>query len=508
MTRRLILILGDQLSSGISSLKNADPAQDVIMLAEVTDEATYVPHHKKKIAFIFSAMRHFAAELEAAGYTVRYVKLDDKDNTGSLSDELSRAVSALQPGCVFVTQPGEWRVKTALENWGTKSSVPLTLLTDDRFIATIEEFAQWSEGRKSLRMEYFYREMRRKTGLLMDGDRPEGGKWNYDTENRKPARGDLFMPSPLRVVPDGITKAVLRLVDNRFSNNFGDLEPFWFAVTSDGAEQALDHFIKTALKDFGAYQDAMLVGEKFLYHAVISLYLNIGLLDPLDICRRAEQAYRAGDAPLNSVEGFIRQIIGWREYVRGIYWLKMPEYESSNFFSTDRDLPAFYWTGKTELTCLREAISQTKEEAYAHHIQRLMITGNFALLTGIEPRQVHEWYLAVYADAFEWAELPNTIGMSQFADGGLLGSKPYVSGGNYISKMSDYCENCRFDVKKKTGDEACPFNSLYWHFLDRHKNKLGSNGRLGNVYRTWNRMSEDKKADYLATADAFLKTLD
>lgn len=508
MTRHLILILGDQLSHCISSLKNADPAQDVIMLAEVAVETTYVPHHKKKIAFIFSAMRHFAAELEVAGYTVRYVKLDDEGNTGSLSDELTRAVDVLHPEAVFITQPGEWRVKTALENWGAHAPVPLTMLTDDRFIATIEEFARWAEGRKSLRMEYFYREMRRKTGLLMDGDQPEGGKWNYDSENRRPARGDLFMPSPLGVAPDDITHAVLRLVDKEFSDNFGDLEPFWFAVTASQAEQALDHFIKTALKGFGAYQDAMLVGEKFLYHSVISLYLNIGLLDPLDICRRAERAYRTGDAPLNSVEGFIRQIIGWREYVRGIYWLKMPEYETSNFFNADRDLPSFYWTGKTELTCLREAINQTKEEAYAHHIQRLMITGNFALLAGIEPQQVHEWYLAVYADAFEWVELPNTIGMSQFADGGLLGSKPYVSGGNYISKMSDYCENCRFDVKKKTGDGACPFNSLYWHFLDRHKEKLGNNGRLGNVYRTWNRMTDEKKAEYLATADTFLKTLD
>lgn len=508
MTRRLILILGDQLSHCISSLKNADPSQDVIMLAEVAGETTYVPHHKKKIAFIFSAMRHFAVELEVAGYTVRYVKLDDEGNTGSLSGELTRAVDVLHPEAVFITQPGEWRVKTALEDWGSRAPVALTMLTDDRFIATIEEFAQWAEGRKSLRMEYFYREMRRKTGLLMDGDKPEGDKWNYDSENRKPARGNLFMPSPLGTAPDDITHAVLKLVDKEFSDNFGDLEPFWFAVTASQAEQALDHFIKTALKDFGTYQDAMLVGEKFLYHSVISLYLNIGLLDPLDICRRAEQAYRAGDAPLNSVEGFIRQIIGWREYVRGIYWLKMPGYETSNFFGADRDLPSFYWTGETELTCLREAINQTKEEAYAHHIQRLMITGNFALLAGIEPQQVHEWYLAVYADAFEWVELPNTIGMSQFADGGLLGSKPYVSGGNYISKMSDYCENCRFDVKKKTGDGACPFNSLYWHFLDRHKEKLGNNGRLGNVYRTWNRMTDEKKAEYLATADTFLKTLD
>lgn len=508
MTRNLVLILGDQLSHSISSLNGFDPAQDLVLMAEVLDEASYVPHHKKKIAFIFSAMRHFALELGEKGLPVRYVHLDDAGNVGSFTGELDRAIDELSPQKIIVTHPGEWRVLDALMGWAANSSTPVEIRDDDRFVATIDEFNDWADGRKSLRMEYFYRDMRRKTGLLMVGDKPEGGKWNYDTENRKPAEGNLFMPAPKRFAHDDITTDVLALVGDRFADNFGDLEPFWFAITARQAEEALEHFIETALADFGAYQDAMLIGERFLYHSVISLYINVGLLDPLFVCQRVEAEYQSGGIPLNSAEGFIRQIIGWREYVRGIYWREMPGYGEKNFFGANRPLPDFYWTGDTDLLCLKEAITQTKEEAYAHHIQRLMVTGNFALLIGVDPHEVHEWYLAVYADAFEWVEMPNTIGMSQFADGGLLGSKPYISGGNYIHKMSNYCGECRYDVKQKTGPDACPFNSLYWHFLERHKDQIGNNGRLMNVYRTWGRMAEDKRAEYLATADAFLEALD
>ena len=362
-------------------------------------------------------------------------------------------------------------------------------------------------GRKQLRMEFFYREMRRKTGLLMDGDQPAGGRWNFDAENRKSAKPDLFIPQPLRTVPDEITTEVLQLVAFRFDNHFGDLEPFWFAVTTEQADGVVDHFIKEALQAFGDYQDDMLQGQPFLYHSLISLYINAGLLDPLDVCRRVETEYREGRAPLNAVEGFIRQIIGWREYVRGIYWLKMPGYVESNFFNAARALPDFYWTGETDMACLKAAIQQTKEEAYAHHIQRLMVTGNFAMLVGVDPKAVHEWYLAVYADAYEWVELPNTLGMSQFADGGLLGSKPYAASGNYINKMSNYCADCRYDVKKKTGNEACPFNPLYWDFLIRNEDKLRGNPRMAQTYRTWERMSDDKRAKYLSSAARFLKTL-
>ncbi|MEP3231682.1 MAG: cryptochrome/photolyase family protein [Hyphomicrobiales bacterium] len=507
MTKTLILILGDQLSKQISSLQLADRKRDRVLMVEVAEEASYVQHHKKKIAFIFSAMRHFAEALRLDGWVVDYVPLDSADNTGSFKGELKRAITRHTPSQIIVTEPGEWRVLEDMRAWQEELGVTVDILADDRFIATHEEFASWASGRKQLRMEYFYRDMRRKTGLLMEGDQPEGGKWNFDSENRKPAKADLFMPRPKRVEPDDITREVLALVENQFPHHFGDLEPFWFAVTSSQAEEALDYFIVECLPSFGDYQDAMLTGEPFLYHSLLSFYINAGLLDPLQVCKRVEIAYYAGDAPLNAVEGFIRQIIGWREYVRGIYWLKMPDYVALNFFDNKRSLPDFYWTGKTDMACMAAAIAQTKEEAYAHHIQRLMITGNFALMAGIDPHEVHEWYLAVYADAYEWVELPNTLGMSQFADGGLLGSKPYAASGNYINKMSDYCKSCRYDVKQKVGEGACPFNALYWDFLVRNEEKLKGNHRLGQIYRTWYKMDEEKRNAYRSSAAKFLETL-
>ncbi|MCA0928278.1 cryptochrome/photolyase family protein [Ruegeria profundi] len=504
---RLLLILGDQLSLDISSLRAGKPDRDIVLMAEVQDEASYVPHHKKKIAFVFSAMRHFAAELEDAGWSVRYVKLDDPDNSGDLPGELARAVKDHGIDHVLMTEPGEFRLKAVLSDWSKDAKTELEMLDDDRFLASHAEFRDWAEGRKQLRMEYFYREMRRKTGLLMDGDAPEGGKWNFDSQNRKPAKSDLFMPRPRATEPDAITEEVLKLVEDRFDDNFGTLRPFWFGVTRADALKALTMFVEQALPRFGDYQDAMLEGEPFLYHSVLSLYINAGLLDPLETCERVAQAYHDGDAPLNAVEGYIRQIIGWREYMRGIYWHSGPEYTQQNFFGAKRPLPDFYWTGHTDMACMAAAIGQTKEEAYAHHIQRLMVTGNFAMLAGIDPHDVHEWYLAVYADAYEWVEAPNVIGMSQFADGGLLGSKPYAASGNYINKMSDHCANCSYDVKQKTGSDACPFNPLYWDFLLRNEEKLRGNPRLGQVYRTWDKMDEAKKKEYRDSARAVLDRL-
>ncbi len=504
---RLVLILADQLTPSISSLQAAVREQDVVLMVEAMEEATYVRHHKKKIAFLFSAMRHFAEDLRSQGWTVEYRKLDDPDNTGSLGGEVIRAVQGGGLAGVIVTEPGEWRLRSAMENWSEGLGLPVEILPDTRFIASHREFADWAEGRKQLRMEFFYRDMRKKTGLLMEGDKPSGGKWNFDAENRKSAKSDLFMPQPAGFAPDVITKEVLELVTTRFGDHFGDLEPFWFGVTAAQAEEALETFIEQALSKFGDFQDAMLSDQRFLYHSILSLYINAGLLDPLAVCRRVETEYHAGRAPLNAVEGFIRQIIGWREYVRGIYWLKMPAYVGENFFNAKRALPEFYWTAETDMACLSAAITQTKEEAYAHHIQRLMVTGNFAMLAGVDPKEVHEWYLMVYADAYEWVELPNTLGMSQFADGGLLGSKPYAASGNYINKMSDYCHSCRYKVQQKTGEDACPFNPLYWHFLDRNGDKLRGNPRLGQVYRTWDKMSDEKRADYLDTAERFLEKL-
>ncbi len=505
--RKLIVVLGDQLSLDVRSLRNGDPASDVVLMAEVAEEASYVPHHKKKIAFLFSAMRHHASALSDAGWNVRYTQYDNPKNTGSLSGEIERAAKDLAIKRVVVTEPGEFRLKEALTTWASKTHTTLDMPDDDRFICSHQEFRDWASGRKQLRMEYFYREMRRKTGLLMSGDDPEGGQWNFDAENRKPASGSLLMPDPLTTANDAITQDVLDLVEARFDANFGTLRPLWFACTRDGALEALQHFVDDALPSFGDYQDAMLEGERFLYHSVLGLYINAGLLDPLEVCRRVERAYHEGHAPINAAEGFIRQIIGWREYVRGIYWLKMPDYTSENFLGGDRPLPDFYWTAKTDMACMAAAIGQTRDEAYAHHIQRLMVTGNFAMLAGVDPHEVHEWYLAVYADAYEWVEAPNVIGMSQFADGGLLASKPYAASGNYINKMSDHCATCRYDVKKKTGEGACPFNPLYWDFLIRNREKLGGNPRLGQSYRTWDRMGDDKKSAYLDSAKAVLDAL-
>ncbi|MDZ7708686.1 MAG: cryptochrome/photolyase family protein [Roseovarius sp.] len=504
MVSRLILVLGDQLSHDLSALREADRARDLVVMAEVMDEGSYVPHHPKKIALVLSAMRHFAQELRADGWQVAYTRLDDPEASRSIVGELMRRGQAHGTTEVIATQPGEWRLIEAL------NAAPLTVrqLPDDRFICSLEEFDRWAEGRRELRMEYFYREMRRKTGFLMEGDKPAGGKWNFDHDNRKPAQGDMLRAAPMQVTPDDVTEEVLDLVEARFGDNFGDLRPFRFAVTRADAKRALDHFATHLLAGFGDYQDAMLQDERFLYHSLLSPYLNIGLLNPVDICTRVVEEWKAGRVPINAAEGFIRQVIGWREYVRGIYFREGPDYPGRNSLGHDRALPALYWGAPTRMNCVAQAVEQTKEEAYAHHIQRLMVTGNFALLAGVDPREVHEWYLAVYADAFEWVEAPNVIGMSQFADGGIIASKPYVSSGNYIAKMSDYCKSCAYSVKDKTGENACPFNLLYWDFVIRHRERFGRNPRMGPVYRTWDKMDETRRDTVRADAARFLNRLD
>jgi deoxyribodipyrimidine photolyase-related protein len=428
------------------------------------------------------------------------VTLDARGNSGSLSGEVARAVAEHGPARVVVTDAGEWRVAQMLTGWQEALALPVDILSDTRFLCPLPDFFAWAEGRKQLRMEYFYRDMRRRTGLLMDGDKPVGGQWNFDADNRKAAPDDLFMPKPRGFAPDAMTSEVLALVEARFGNHFGDLAPFTYAVTRRDAEAACAAFIEKALPRFGDYQDAMLADQPFLYHAVIAQYLNCGLLDPLAVCQQVERAYRTGQVPLNAAEGFIRQIIGWREYVRGIYWLKMPGYERSNFFGHTRALPDFYWTGETAMACVKAAVTQTREHAYAHHIQRLMVTGNFAMLAGIDPHALHEWYLSVYADAYEWVELPNTVGMSQFADGGLLASKPYAASGAYINRMSNYCGACRYEVKQRTGPDACPFNALYWDFIARHRDKIGKNPRMAQMVRTYDNFAPDEQARIAASA--------
>lgn len=504
----LRLILGDQLSSSISSLKDIDTVNDTILMCEVWEEATYVKHHKKKIAFLFSAMRHFCNELRNNGHSVIYKKLDDPNNTGSFTKEVETALTNGNFDSIVVTFPGEYRVLKNMETWQKKFNIPVHIRPDDRFLTTPEDFSSWAHGRKQLRMEYFYRDMRRRYNILMNGDSPEGGKWNYDPENREPPKGDVNIPPPFRIERDSITQECLDLVAIKFPDHFGDLEPFHYAVTHNDALKVLDHFINVRLLNFGVYQDAMLQGQPWMFHSHISFYLNCGLLLPLDVIVRAQEAYDNHQAPLNAVEGFIRQILGWREYVRGLYWLKMPGYEKENYLSAKRPLPWLYWSGETKMNCMRQCVLETKQNAYAHHIQRLMVLGNFALLAGLSPEEVNEWYLIVYADAYEWVEMPNVTGMILYADGGVLASKPYAASGAYINRMSDYCKNCSYKVAKKNGPEACPFNYLYWDFFLRHEKTFQKNPRLSHTYRTLGAMDDEKRHAVQSDAARFLNTLD
>lgn len=503
---KLRLILGDQLSLSVSSLSDATK-EDMILICEVRQEATYVKHHKKKIVFLFSAMRHFAQTLVAEGFNVTYVKYDDTENTGSLCGEATRLTGQNAISEVIVTAPGEYRLLTEMQGWSDAMGLPVTIRPDDRFLCTTDEFTAWAKGRKQLRMEYFYREMRRKHGVLMNGDNPLGGQWNYDPENRKSPPKDLKVPDTFHAERDDITQDVIALVENHFSDHFGDIDPFHFAVTRDAALRALDMFIDERLPLFGDYQDAMIQGEPWMYHSHIGLYLNCGLLTPMECITRAEACYHAGHAPLNAVEGFIRQILGWREYVRGIYWLKMPDYKTMNVLEAKRSLPDFYWTANTQMNCMRQCITETKRHAYAHHIQRLMVLGNFALIARLDPEQVNEWYLLVYADAYEWVELPNVTGMILFADGGLMASKPYAASGAYINKMSNYCGSCRYSPTLKNGPKACPFNYLYWDFIDRNADKLRGNPRMGFMYNSLDRMNDDKRNAIRVDTNRFLQEI-
>jgi deoxyribodipyrimidine photolyase-related protein len=507
MPGTLRIVLGDQLSLGVAALSDVDRRHDVVLMAEVQAECTYVRHHKKKLVLVLSAMRHFAASLRAQGLRVDYVALDDPDNTGSLRGEMLRAVARHRPAAIVATSPGEWRLAEDMRQWEALAGVSVDIRDDTRFFVRVQDFLHWARGKRVLRMEFFYRDLRRRTGLLMDCDEPAGGRWNFDRENRKSLPAKIAVPQPPSYPPDAITQSVIKLVEARFADHFGDAADFSLPVTRAQAETALAHFIATRLPQFGDWQDAMKTGEPALFHALISTSLNLGLLDARDICTAAEDAWRAGHAPLPAVEGFVRQILGWREFIRGIYWLHMPDYAQRNALDGTRPLPAFYWTGDTKMNCLHQAITDTRAHAYAHHIQRLMITGNFALLAGLDPGEVDEWYMVVYADAYEWVEMPNTRGMALFADGGIVGSKPYAASGAYINRMSDYCKSCRYDVRDAVGTNACPFNFLYWDFFARHEKMLAGNMRVAMPLRTLAKMAPAKRAAMRDNAAAFLQSL-
>ena len=476
--RNLVVVLGDQLSRSASAWDGFDPAADLVWMAEVSEESTHVRSSKQRTALFLSAMRHFAHGLREDGIPLVYRELPLTGEATTLAGELIATLASRRVQRVVLTEPGDWRVLEALRD--AVGDVPLDLREDRQFLCSTHEFAAHAQGRRQLRMEYFYRDMRRRHNVLMDGGQPAGGRWNFDSENRGAfgrAGPGPIPPSP-RFAPDAVTQGVIDLVNVRFADHPGQLSTFGWPVTREHALQALVTFINERLEYFGHWQDAMWGGEPWLYHAHISAAMNLRLLNPREVITAAEAAWREGHAPLASVEGFIRQVLGWREYVRGIYWRSMPQYAELNALGAGEDLPAWYWTGETPMRCLGDAIGQTLEHGYAHHIQRLMVTGLYALLLGVEPKQVHRWYLGVYVDAVEWAELPNTLGMSQYADGGLMASKPYVASGKYIQRMSNHCSTCRFDPARRTGETACPFTTLYWDFLNRHEPLLARNPRM------------------------------
>ena len=487
---RFICIWPDQLSFELEMMHSI-AKDDCIVMIEDHHDTTFSPMHKKKIVFHWATMRHFANECRQRGHTVHYVSIDQAIAKHGWQHCMQSMIAAMNPSSVILTMPTDQRWRDDVEFLQTQ--ITTHIYADNRHVMSQDEFTAWATDKKQLIMEFFYRQARVKTGLLMEDGKPIGGKWNYDKLNQKPPSQDMSIPQLHRCEMDEITQEVAKYVEENYSDHFGDIEPFVFATTRHGAQEQFEHFLTERLPLFGDYQDAMVTGESFMFHAVISMYINCGLLDPLECCQQAEQCYHSGHAPLNAVEGFVRQIIGWREYIRGIYLHHMPEYKNLNALSAKKPLPAFYWTGQSGMKCVDTAVEDTRKHAYAHHIQRLMVTGNFALIAGIDPQYVCDWYLSVYADAFEWVELPNTLGMSLYGDGGIVGSKPYASSGAYINKMSNYCKNCQFNVKEKFGDKACPFNVFYWDFLLRHEEKWDKNNRMKLMMTHVKRMSTDQK---------------
>jgi deoxyribodipyrimidine photolyase-related protein len=505
--RNLNIIFGDQLDAESPLLQGADPERDVCWMAEVPFESTQVWSHKQRIVLFLSAMRHFRDELVAKGFTVHYNELSAQGGPETFSAALEETLKALTPERIRVVEPGEWRVEQGLKKFCQKQKLDLEVIEDTHFYCSREEFFAHAEGRKSLRLETFYREWRKKTGVLMEGAEPVGGQWNYDHDNRSSfgSGGPGELPRRPESRPDPITQAVIELVQKRFADHPGEVTNFAWPVTRRSGLHALKSFIEERLPNFGKYQDAMWTDTPFAWHSLIASSLNLKLLNPREVVAAAEEAWRSGHAPIEAVEGFIRQILGWREYIRGVYWQFMPGYKEMNALEADQPLPDFFWTGQTEMNCLRHTIGQTLEHGYAHHIQRLMVTGLYALLLGVRPTEIHEWYLAVYVDAVEWVELPNVLGMSQFADGGKMATKPYCASGKYIQRMSNYCQGCKFNPAERTGDTACPFTTLYWDFLLRNEKRLKGNNRMAMQLRNLDRLDAATREE-IQTAAARLKT--
>lgn len=478
--RHLIVVGGDQLDIDSSVFDDFDPAQDAVLMTEAYDEATYVWQHKRRLVFFFTAMRGFRDDLVERGIPTLYNHLDDADAPASLADGLLTAIADHSPKQIILARPGDYRVLKALEAAAKSAKTPLSLVEESHFLTTPADFKTFREGRKRFILEDFYRHMRRETGYLMQDDKPVGGAWNYDKENRETFKkdGPGLLPRREAFAPTTRTQTVIELVAERFADSPGSLEDFTEPVTREDALAALDDFIKHRLPSFGTYQDAMWEEESTLYHSRISAVMNVKLLNPREVCEAAIAAYETGRAPLNAVEGFVRQIIGWREFTRGVYWDEMPDYAEMNALNATNDVPDFFWTGETDMACLSDVLGKLLRTGYAHHIERLMLMGLYLQLNDTDPFKAHEWHMSLYLDAIDWVSLPNMLGMSQHGDGGIVGTKPYCASGAYISRMGHYCSGCRYDPKESTGEKACPFTTLYWDFLARHESKFATNRRM------------------------------
>lgn len=474
--RRLVVVLGDQLDADSTALDGFDPDRDAILMTEAAEEATYLAQHKKRLVLFFAAMRHFADAQRAAGRRVIYRVLDGGEPAATLAESLRRAMKDERPAEVVLVRPGDWRVLKALD----EAAPAMRLLEDGHFLSTPTDWAEMREGRNRFILEDFYRAMRRRTGWLMDCAAPVGGLWNLDKENRRPfgKSGPGLIPDRPHSAPDAITTEVMRMVERRFPDAPGSTKGFAEPVTRRQALAHLDAFVNDRLARFGDHQDAIATGRATLNHSRISAAMNLKLISPREACERAIAAYESGETPLNAVEGFVRQILGWREFARGVYWTLMPGYAERNALDAHADVPAFYWTAETDMACLRDALGHVLREAYAHHIQRLMVLGLFLMMWGARPYRAHEWHMGMYLDAVDWVSLPNVLGMSQHADDGVMGTKPYCASGAYIDRMSDCCKSCRYDPRQATGDNACPFTTLYWDFLRRHGERFRMNMRM------------------------------
>jgi deoxyribodipyrimidine photolyase-related protein len=504
---RLILILGDQLDLQSAALRDFDRQTDEIIMVESSNEAQYVWSHKVKIALFLSAMRHFAQTLREQDYPLTYIQESPLTIVEALRQEIVRK----KVGKLVCVEPGEWRVRKALEALALDLDIELEIRDDTHFYCTPQEFKTWVADKKELRLEYFYRLMRKTHQVLVDQDgNPEGGQWNFDQDNRKPypKKGPGLIDAPAAFVVDAITQGVLDYVELTYPDHPGSLAHFNWPVTREQALGALEYFVEYRLRNFGVYQDAMWTDTPFGWHSILSSALNLKLLNPREVIASVLLAWKKYSLELSSIEGFIRQILGWREFVRGMYYLDMPQMALDNFYDHQRALPKWYWTGQTEMACMKDTIGQTMKYGYAHHIQRLMVTGNFALLAEILPSAVCEWYLAVYVDAIEWVELPNTAGMALFANGGRFTSKPYIASGAYIKRMSNYCGDCKYKPEVRHGESACPITNLYWNFLINHRNQFEGSPRTRLMTANLKKISDADQAAIQAHAKHILNHLD